>query len=175
MDSRTWTNDDDGVFDPVEEQTQQQTGSEDNRQRTRCFNNDDDYFELCGHNKTGDGDESTDLRTFVRQSFAPKTQTPENPRAVRARPSSALSPPMQTDETTHPSTTPQLSHPGSFPPRKSVGTHTDSLGERRCGSYGTTRSSRGLSQAVTRPRLSSQGIPRPNPGPSRSPLRRAAR
>merc|ERR1719356_879028 len=65
--------------------------------------------------------------------------------AARACPSSARSPPMQTDETTHPATTPQLSYPGSFPPRKSVGAHSDSLGESRCGSYGMTRSSRGFS------------------------------
>ena len=110
-------------------------------------------------------------RPYVRRPRQ-KLKLQRNPRAVRACPSSALSPPMQRDETTHPSTIPQLSYPGSFLPRKSVGAHSDSLGERRCGSYGTTRSSRRLSQAVTRPRLSSQGIPRPNPGPSRSPWRR---
>ena len=169
MDGRTWTNDDDGVFDPVEEQTQEQAGTEDNTRRTRCSNNDDVNFGLCDHDKnrrcvmTG---RSTNVWSVVR---AKKLKLQKPTRGARITHPLHYHPPCRRVRTPHPSTTPQLSYPGSFPPRKSVGAYSDSLGERRCGSYGTTRSSRGLSQAVTRPRLSSQGIPRPNPGPSRSP------
>ena len=83
----TWTDDDDGVFDPTTEDRTLETGTRDNRQQEDLLD-DDKYFLCVLYKKTGDGgaQRSKDPRhvcTVRESSLAPQPNSRKTPRSAR--------------------------------------------------------------------------------------------